>query len=174
VHRATCSISPIVFLYRIGALDWLPELFDEVWMPSVVLDDLLEARFYGYDVPSPFNLPWVQYADPQVTIPGAWISLDLSSGEVAAMSLAFENRDCIVLLDEPIGRRAASLVGIQYWGTLKIMLEAKSRGLTDTIAPYVDRLGTTGLWIVGETRQRILKLAGEADTAPEPKLILKQ
>jgi len=174
VHRATCSISPIVFLYRIGALDWLPELFDEVWMPSVVLDDLLEARFYGYDVPSPFNLPWVQYADPQVTIPGAWVSLDLSSGEVAAMSLAFENRNCVVLLDEPIGRRAASLVGIKYWGTLKILLEAKSRGLTDAIAPYVDRLGTTGLWIVGETRQRILKLAGEADTAPEPKLIIKQ
>jgi predicted nucleic acid-binding protein len=110
VTRATCSISPIIFLYRIGALDWLPELFDEFWMPSVVLDDLLEARFGGYDVPSPFSLPWVKYADPQVTIPGAWVSLDLSSGEVAAMSLAFENRDCIVLLDEPIGRRPA------WWG----------------------------------------------------------
>ena len=171
MHRATCSISPIVFLYRIGALDGLPELFDEVWMPSVVLDDLLEARFSGYDVPSPFNLPWMEYADPQVTIPGAWVALDLSSGEVAAMSLAFENRDCIVLLDEPIGRRAASLVGIQYWGTLKILLEAKSRGLTDTIAPYVDRLGMTGLWIVGETRQRILKLAGEGDPVPEPGLL---
>ncbi len=161
--RATCSISPIVFLYRIGALNWLPALFDEVWMPSVVLDDLLQARFRGYDVPSPFDLPWVEYADPQVTIPYAWVALDLSSGEVAAMSLAFENQDCIVLLDEPIGRRAASLVGIQYWGTLKILLEAKKRGLTACIAPYVDRLGTTGLWIVGETRQRILKLAGEAD-----------
>jgi hypothetical protein len=53
-------------------------------------------------------------------------------------------------------------------------LEAKARGLTSSIAPYVDRLGTTGLWIMGETRQRILKLAGEADTAPEPKLIIKQ
>jgi len=169
VSRATCSISPIVFLYRIGALDWLPELFDEVWMPSVVLDDLLEACFSGYDVPSPFNLPWMEYTDPQVTIPGAWVALDLSSGEVAAMSLAFENRDCIVLLDEPIGRRAAGLVGIEYWGTLKILMEAKRRGLTASIAPYVDRLGTTGLWIVGETRQRILKLAGEGDLAPEPK-----
>jgi predicted nucleic acid-binding protein len=171
VSRATCSISPIVFLYRIGALDWLPELFDEVWMPSVVLDDLLEARFSGYDVPSPFNLPWMEYADPQVTIPGAWVALDLSSGEVAAMSLAFENQDCVVLLDEPIGRKAASLVGIEYWGTLKILLEAKKRGLTASIAPYVDRLGTTGLWIIGETRQRILKLAGEGDPAPEPRLL---
>ena len=123
--KAICSVSPVVFLYRIGALEWLPQLFDEIWMPSVVLDDLLQARFIGYDVPSPFNLPWVQYEDPQLTIPAAWLSLDLSSGEVAAMSLAFENRDCTVLLDEPMGRRAASLVGINYWGTLKILLEAK-------------------------------------------------
>lgn len=166
--RATCSVSPIVFLYRIGALDWLPELFNEIWMPTVVLDDLLQARFNGYDVPSPFNLPWVQYEDPQITIPAAWVALDLSSGEVAAMSLAFENRDCLVLLDEPMGRQAARLVGIKYWGTLKILLEAKKRGLTASIAPYVERLGKTGLWIVGETRQRILKLAGEADPGLEP------
>jgi predicted nucleic acid-binding protein len=166
--RATCSVSPVVFLYRIGVLDWLPHLFDEVWMPSEVLDDLLEARFIGYDVPSPFNLPWVQYQDPQLTIPGAWMALDLTSGEVAAMSLAFENRDCIVLLDEPMGRRAAKAVGIPYWGTLKILLEAKRRGLTDRIAPYVDRLGKTGLWIMGDTRQRILRLAGEDEQEPEP------
>ena len=161
--KATCSISPIVFLYRIGALNWLPELFDEIWMPSVVLDDLLQARFVGYDVPSPFNLPWVQYQDPQLTIPATWMALDLASGEVAAMSLAFENPDCTVLLDEPMGRRAARLVGIKYWGTLKILLEAKAHGLTDSIAPYVDSLGKTGLWIVGETRQRILRLAGETE-----------
>ena len=137
-------------------------MFDEIWMPSVVLDDLLEARFIGYDIPSPFNLPWVQYEDPQLTVPAAWLSLDLSSGEVAAMSLAFENPDCTVLLDEPMGRRAASLVGIKYWGTLKILLEAKKRGLTTSIAPCVDRLGKTGIWMMEETRQRILKLAGEA------------
>ena len=132
-------------------------------MPSVVLDDLLQARFVGYDVPSPFNLPWVQYQDPQLTIPATWMALDLASGEVAAMSLAFENPDCTVLLDEPMGRRAARLVGIKYWGTLKILLEAKAHGLTDSIAPYVDSLGKTGLWIVGETRQRILRLAGETE-----------
>jgi predicted nucleic acid-binding protein len=157
----------VIYLYRIGALDWLPKLFGEVWMPTVVLEDLLEARFIGYDVPSPFNLPWVQYQDPQLTIPAAWMALDLSSGEVAAMSLAFENPNCTVLLDEPMGRRAAKAVGIPYWGTLKILLEAKSRGLTDRIAPYVDRLGKTGLWIMGDTRQRILKLAGEDMVEPE-------
>ena len=161
MSKATCSALPIVFLYRIGALEWLPKLFDEIWMPSIVLDDLLQAKFIGYDVPSPFDLPWVQFEDPQLTIPAAWLALDLSSGEVAAMSLAFENHNCTVLLDEPMGRRAAGLIGLTCWGTLKILLEAKRNGLTDTIAPYVDRLGKSGVWMVDETRQRILKLAGE-------------
>jgi len=161
MNRASCSASPIVFLYRIGALEWLPKLFDEIWMPSVVLDDLLQARFIGYDVPSPFNLPWVQYEDPQLTVPAAWLSLDLSSGEVAAMSLAFENRDCIVLLDEPMGRRASGLIGLKCWGTLKVLLEAKKQGLIGSIAPYVERLGKAGIWITIETHQRILRLAGE-------------
>ncbi len=166
MNRATCSVSPIIYLYRVGALEWLSKLFDEVWMPTVVLEDLLEARFIGYDVPRPFDLPWVQYEDPELTVPAAWMSLDLSSGEVAAMSLAFENRDCVVLLDDPLARRAAHNVGIQYWGTIKILLEAKAHGLTDKIAPYVDKLASSSLLLSETNRQRILSLAGENTSHP--------
>lgn len=166
--KASCSVSPIIYLYRIGGLEWLPRMFEEVLMPSVVLEDLLEGRFIGYDVPSPFDLPWVDYEDPQVTIPAAWVSLDLSSGEVASLALAFETRDCIVLLDEPMGRKAAQTVGIECWGTLRILLEAKKRGLTQAIAPYVESLGKAGMWLTEETRQRILKLAGETEAGEAP------
>ena len=109
MSKGVCSVSPVIYLYRIGILDWLPKVFDEVFMPSIVLDDLLEGRFIGYDVPSPFDLPWMQYKDPQLTVPSAWMSLDLSSGEVAAMSLAFETPQCVVLLDDPVARRADRL-----------------------------------------------------------------
>lgn len=168
MNKAICSVSPIIYLYRVGGLDWLPKMFDKIWMPSVVLEDLLEGRFIGYDVPSPFDLSWVQYEDPQLTIPSAWVALDLSSGEVAAISLAFENRNCIVLMDEPMGRKAAQMVGIECWGTIKILLEAKKFGLTETVAPYVEKLGEAGIWLTDETRQRILKLAGEWEVEPEP------
>ena len=167
MNKATCSVSPIVFLYRIEALEWLPRLFDEIWMPTVVLEDLLDARFIGYDVPNPFKVPWMQFQDPELTVPSAWMSLDLSSGEVAAMSLAFENRDCIVLLDDPLARRAARNVGIQCWGTIKILLEAKAKGLTEGITPYVDRLASSSLLLSKENRQRILALAGEDQPEPE-------
>jgi len=170
--KATCSISPIINLHRIGALDFLPQLFDEIWMPSVVMEDLLDARFIGYNVPSPFDLPWMQYQDPELTIPSIWIALDLSSGEVAAIALAFENRNYTVLLDEPIGRRAAGAVGLQYMGTLQVLLEAKVRGLTTSIIPYVKGLQQSGMWMSEEIVQRVLKLAGETDDGQEGPLSL--
>jgi predicted nucleic acid-binding protein len=163
MERATSSVAPIINLHRIGALDLLPQIFDQVWMPSVVLEDLLDARFLGYNVPSPFDLSWVEYQDPQLTIPAVWVSLDLSSGEVAAIALAFENRDCTVLIDEPIGRQAAAGVGIKYWGTLQILLEAKERGFIPSIIPYVKNLRQTGIYMTDEIIQRILALAGEKD-----------
>lgn len=161
MNKATCSVSPVIYLYRVGILEWLPKLFDEIWMPTVVLEDLLDARFIGFDVPNPFKIPWLQFQDPELTVPSAWMALDLSSGEVAAMSLAFENRDCIVLMDDPLARRAARDVGIQCWGTIRILLEAKERGLTGEITTYVDRLASSSLLLSKENRRRILALAGE-------------
>ena len=161
MNRAACSVSPVIYLYRVGILEWLPRLFDEIWMPTVVLEDLLDARFIGYDVPNPFKIPWMQFQDPELTVPSAWMALDLSSGEVAAMSLAFETRDCVVLMDDPLARRAAQDVGLQCWGMIRILLEAKGRGLTNEITPYVDRLASSSLLLSKENRRRILALAGE-------------
>ncbi len=168
MEKASSSVAPIINLHRIGALDLLPKLFKQIWMPSVVLEDLLDARFLGYNVPSPFDLPWVEYKDPQLTIPSVWIALDLSSGEVAAIALAFETRECVVLIDEPIGRQAAHQVGIQYWGTLQILLEAKAAGHIDSVIPYVKRLKQTGMHITDEIVQRILALADEKDGGVDP------
>ncbi len=67
----------------------------------------------------------------------------------------------IVLLDDMLARRTAKAAGLSVWGTLRILLEAKSQGVTQQIAPLVDRLLDTGMWISVEIRQRILKLAGE-------------
>ncbi|MFH2101835.1 MAG: DUF3368 domain-containing protein [Chloroflexota bacterium] len=161
MSRVIVSSSTLLYLYRVGALDWLPKLFDEVLVPSVVLEEMQEVLFIGHDVPHLFDYEWITFSDPQATIPPAWVSLELSSGELAAMALAFENLGSVVLLDDALARRAVKPVGIEIWGTLKVLLEGKKRGLTDKIAPYVTRLSGAGIWVSDEIRQRILELAGE-------------
>jgi hypothetical protein len=54
--KAICNTSPLLYLYRIGAIERLPKLFDEVWTPSAVTDELKEGRQKGYDVQRQANM----------------------------------------------------------------------------------------------------------------------
>jgi predicted nucleic acid-binding protein len=159
--KAISNTSPLLYLYRIGAINWLPELFDDVWMPEPVKNELQEGHHKGYDVPDPADYAWLKIVNPK-SMPSEWLVLDLGAGEIAAMALALENRDRIVLLDDMLARRTAQAAGLQVWGTLKILLEAKSQGLVDKIEPHVTNLSKSGMWVSAEVKQRILVLAGES------------
>lgn len=88
-----------------------------------------------------------------------WLSLDLGPGELAAMSLALENPQYVVLLDDMLARRTARAAGLQVWGTLKILLETKSRGFIKKVEPLIN----AGMWITDDVKQRILVLTEEKD-----------
>ncbi len=104
--KAISNTSPLLYLYRIGGIDWLPKLFDEVWTPEAVRIELQVGRNKGYDVPDPDDYSWLNIVDPKST-PSEWLALDLGTGEIAAMALALENRDRVVLLDDMLARRTA-------------------------------------------------------------------
>lgn len=158
--EAIVNTSPLVYLHRIGALEWLSKLFGEIWVPSAVVHELEEGQRRGYDVPKPSNYIWLRVVDPRA-IPSEWLTLDLGPGEIAVIALGLENPNRIVLLDDARAREIAEAAGLKVWGTLKILLEAKSRGLTEKVEPLVKLLADTGMWISDDIRQRILTLAGE-------------
>ena len=155
------NTSPLLYLYRIGTLEWLSKLCSaEIWVPSAVVFELEEGRRLGYDVPNPSHYDWIRLVEPR-SIPSEWLTTDLGAGELAAMALALENPDRIVLLDDALARRIAQAAGLKVWGTLKVLLEAKSHGLAEAIEPLVNRLEAAGMWISSDIRKRVLGLAGE-------------
>lgn len=144
--QAISNTSPLLYLYRIEAIDWLPNLFDEVWAPEAVYNELRTGRSKGYDTPNPDSYSWLHVVNPKA-MPSEWLAL------------ALENPSRIVLLDDMLARRTAQAAGLQVWGTLKVLLEAKSQGLVNQIEPYVTKLGNSGMWISAEVKQRIFRLA---------------
>jgi predicted nucleic acid-binding protein len=160
MSKAISNTSPLLYLYRVGAIDWLPRLFDETWTTDAVLNELLAGQAKGYDVPIPIDYPWLRRVNPKA-MPSEWLALDLGAGELSAMALALENPSHIILLDDGLARRTATAVGFTVWGTLKVLLEAKLLGLTDRIEPMIDRLHEAGMWISDDIKGRILNLAGE-------------
>ncbi|MDQ6965014.1 MAG: DUF3368 domain-containing protein [Mariprofundales bacterium] len=161
MRKAISNTSPLLYLYRIGVVEWLGALFDEVWVADAVLEELEEGRRKGYDVPRPEDYEWVRKVNPE-RMPAEWFALDLGRGELATMALGLEHPERIVLLDDLLARRVAEAAGLQVWGTLRVLLEGKRAGLTHKLAPYVDRLVDAGMWLSADIRRRILHLAGEA------------
>jgi hypothetical protein len=159
--KVVSNTSPLLYLYRINGIDWLPTLFDEIWTPEAVKNELRAGGSKGYDVPNPDNYSWLNIVNPK-SMPSEWLALDLGAGELATMALALENPDRVVLLDDMLARRTAQAAGLQVWGTLKILLEAKSHGSIDKIEPYIAKLSDSGMWISAEIKERISKLAGES------------
>ena len=124
--KAISNTSPLLYLYRIGGIQWLLRLFSEIWVPEAVKNELQEGQRKGYDVPNLDDYLWLNIVNPKST-PSEWLTLDLGTGEIAVMALALENPDKVVLLDDTLARRIAQAAGLQIWGTLKILLEAKSQ-----------------------------------------------
>jgi predicted nucleic acid-binding protein len=158
--EAICNTSPLLYLYRAGVVGWLPALFSDIWVPSAVVHELEEGQRKGYDVPTTAEYGWLRQVEPR-SVPSEWLTLDLGTGELAAMALALENPERIVLLDDSLARRIAQAAGLTVWGTLRILLEAKRQGLTESVGPLLGQLEDSGMWISKEIRCRLLALAGE-------------
>ena len=83
------------------------------------------------------------------------------------LALALERSECTVLLDDRQARRIAQTAGLEVWGTLRVLVEAKSQGLVERIVTRVDRLESTGMWMSNAIRRRVLALAGEEEAGGE-------
>jgi predicted nucleic acid-binding protein len=161
VPEAISNTSPLLYLYRIGALDWLPKLFTQVWTADAVAVELGEGARLGHHVPLLQAFEWLKIGSPR-TLPSQWLSLDLGAGELAVLAMALENPEKIVLLDDSLARRVGQAAGLQVWGTLRVLLEGKKEGLTNSVKPLLERLASSGMWISSEVRTRILALADES------------
>ena len=157
---AISNTSPLLYLHRVGGLDWLPRLFSDLWVPRAVVDELRNGKMRGHDVPSPEGIEWVQIIEPR-PVPSEWLVFDLGRGELAALALGLEHPERIVLLDDGLARRIGQAAGLTIWGTLKILLEAKSAGFITAVAPLLEGLEKAGMWMSRDIRQRVLSLAGE-------------
>lgn len=157
---AITNTSPLLYLHRIDAVEWLKLLFGSVWVPAAVASELMEGSRKGHDVPDPENLPWLDVVEPKI-VPSEWLSLDLGAGELAAMTLALEYPSRVVLLDDALARRTAQAAGLTVRGTLGILLDARSHGLVDSVRPWISRLKQAGMWVSEDVSQRILAMAGE-------------
>ena len=138
----------LIGLERIRQLDFLPALFDEVFIPPAV------AREFGT------ALPWLVVRAPQDAGFVAGLKLLADDGEAEAIALAKE-LDCEVILDDLPARKLAAKQNVRVVGLLGLSVRAKHSGRLKEIRPLVEALRRENFFFSEALVTKALRLAGE-------------
>jgi hypothetical protein len=141
-------------------LSILPALAGSIIVPPFVQVELDAGIVKGLDLPMVENLRWVRIQSP-ISAKAASLITDLGPGESQVLLLALEIPGSVALLDDALARRVAIAKGIPIKGTLGLLLDAKRIGHLATVEPSLDRLQGLGFRLAQQTREAVLKLAGE-------------
>ncbi len=159
-RRWVVNASPLILLGKTDNLDLLAGLADSMIVPQSVANEvgakpdgapILEAlaRHSQYAVVKD------EAVSPEVL---AW---DLGAGETQVIANAQQYGADRVVLDDREARRCARAWGLKVIGTLGIVARAKRMDHIESVAPIIERLRETGLYVSEELVQQILREVGE-------------
>ena len=136
--------TPIISLLKLNQLDLLKKLFDIVFIPECVLQELTGNINYQAEAEAVLNADFIR---PQHITDRSAVNVlmkvnMLDRGESEAIILADELSAEVLLIDERKGRKIAKHLGINLSGTLGVLMKAFDRKLLNTseVLHYLDEL----------------------------------
>lgn len=142
--------SCLIALDNIDQLEILSGLFNEITITGEV------AKEFGKPIPE-----WMKIQLPNSKEKVRKLLETLDYGEAEAITLAIENNNSILIIDEKKGRKVALSYRINIIGTLRIFLLAKERKLFENIKPVIQSLRQVGFRISDKLEKEILEIASE-------------
>ena len=143
--------SPVLSLARIGRLELLHTLYQQVLIPTAVLEELRAGASEEASQIDVESFPWLLVASAMDRHRVDELRVDLDLGEAEAIVLAIERRADLLLVDERRGRRTASASGLAVTGLLGVIAQAKHEGVIDAAKPLLDELMRTARFWIGPT-----------------------
>ncbi len=145
---------------RIGYLQLLPSLYEKVYIPVAVQEEVVTAdRRTGAEELK--RASWVRLVTVANSTAVHLFRNRLDAGESEAIVLAVELNAELLLMDELRGRRIAEAVGLNTSGTLGTLVLAKKRGFLIEVRPLLGVLMTSGFRISNALYHEVLSQVGE-------------
>jgi predicted nucleic acid-binding protein len=126
-----------------------------------VVAELAAGAALGRNVPNVQARSWCDIR--KISIP-AFLKMvpDLGAGEASTIALAAETAGPkLLLLDDALGRRIASLHGPPVTGTAGVLLRAKERRLVTAIRPLLEEMIAAGFYLRPDHLDLLCRTANE-------------
>ena len=154
--------TPLLYLSRIGQVELLRHLYQQIFVPATVWHEAIVARPDAVGVESLRNAVWIRVSD-QAERAGVEPSLEeaLDPGEAAAITLAELLGARILLIDERKGRAVARERGLNVRGTLGVLVDARRSGHISSLRAALDELLMEGFRVAPALVSEALRQVGE-------------
>ena len=159
--KIVSDAGPILSFSRAGRLEILRQVVGELIIPQAVVDELA-VRGRGRSGTDEIELgTWIKRENVQDRSVVEQFSGKLGLGEREALALA-KQASAPLLLDEREARKEAMRLGIAHLGSLRILKEAKDRGIISEAKSVLDELIASGTYISDALYQDFLREVGES------------
>ncbi|UBF29258.1 DUF3368 domain-containing protein [Kovacikia minuta CCNUW1] len=155
--------SPLSNLAIVEHLWLLRQLYTTVIIPQAVANELASAGDEDQRVTDVLFLDWVEIREvTNLELVAELRQRNLDLGEAEAITLTVELQADELLIDERLGRREATQLGLPIVGILGVLLVAKQRGLIPAVQPVMNALiSEAGFRVSSQLYTDILSAAGE-------------
>ncbi len=89
------------------------------------------------------------------------MELQIDKGESSAIALGLETPDSFVILDDYKARKIAERLGVNFTGTIGVIIKAKLSGIIPSIKPILEKIKQTDFRLSAEIELQVLKEADE-------------
>ena len=131
--------TPLINFATIGELDLLRKLFNQVFIPQAVWEEVV-TRGWRQSASLIEKAEWISKKSITEQRLRHILSTELDTGEAEAIVLAIELNADLILLDESEARNFAEIQGLKYMGSIGCLTLAKSLGLIPKIKPLLDQM----------------------------------
>lgn len=158
MRKVIVNTTPLIALAEIGELHLLKDLYDEIYIPNAVFEEVKSEPAYT-EVRNASE--WIKQVSVDSADNREMLSSRLHSGEVEVIQYARESKADLVILDDQLARRTAKYLGLTITGTLGVIIKAKEKGYVSSVKPIMDKLIQNGLYVDPIVQAEALKLSNE-------------
>jgi predicted nucleic acid-binding protein len=151
MHKIIISdTSCFIILTNIGELELLHQVYGQI------ITTIEIAIEYGEALPE-----WVEIISVVDKSKQQLLELQIDKGESSAIALALETPNSTVILDDYKARKIAQRLGINFTGTIGVIIKAKLIGIIPSIKPIIEKIKQTDFRLSADIELEALKAANE-------------
>ncbi len=128
------NTTPIISLLKLNRLELLQQLYQEIYIPLAVYNEIEAGKVKGY-YQDLVEVDWINICRVQDDQAVKYF-LDLDAGESEAIILATEMNADLIILNETLGRFHAKHADLKVTGTIGVLIKAKAKGLIGQLSHY--------------------------------------